>query len=252
MKKIIHLSDLHLGGDRTDALFKEQCNRLKLIMQPASNYVILISGDIVDNANDEEQHDYAIKELTKLKNEGYTVLPVPGNHDYGNGNYAKKKYVDRFKKLFYNDEDLEYPKVDIVDNIAFIGIDSTAEEIGGLDGLLAQGEIGRKQLERLDNILSSEKVKFADYTVVYMHHHPFESKIGKKLKDSDDLKKVLEPHSVDALLFGHNHDGKVWNGVWGIKRSYDAGSSTGKRGGRMIHRVIDLSQPISADYDADL
>ncbi len=34
--------------------------------------------------------------------------------------------------------------------------------------------------------------------------------------------------SIDALLFGHNHQGEERNGTWGIKRWYDAGSATCK------------------------
>lgn len=72
------------------------------------------------------------------------------------------------------------------------------------------------------------------------------------LDDAPDLKKTLKKHRIDALLFGHNHDGKHWNGNWGIKRCYDAGSSTGKGGKQGPHRVIDLSKEIYTDFDAKL
>ncbi len=67
----------------------------------------------------------------------------------------------------------------------------------------------------------------------------------------DALEKTLKGHAIDALLFGHNHDGKVWSGAWGIPRVYDAGTSTGKLGGSHPHRVMDLSKDPTFDYDAE-
>jgi len=37
-----------------------------------------------------------------------------------------------------------------------------------------------------------------------MHHHPFDYKPGMQLKDSDELKTVIE-NRIDVLLFGHYH-----------------------------------------------
>jgi hypothetical protein len=34
--------------------------------------------------------------------------------------------------------------------------------------------------------------------------------------------------SIDAILYGHNHAGKVHNGHWKIPRCYDAGTATMK------------------------
>jgi hypothetical protein len=47
------------------------------------------------------------------------------------------------------------------------------------------------------------------------------------LKDSYILKEVIA-EKVDALLYGHNHQGKARNGGWSIGRCYDAGSATKK------------------------
>ena len=92
--------------------------------------------------------------------------------------------------------------------------------------------------------------------VVYLHHHPFDFKLGMELRDKNDLKKIIE-YKIDALLFGHYHNsavsvGKIFNGIWGIPRCYNAGSSTHKNGDVGFHRVIDLSNPDPrTDYDGD-
>ena len=125
-----------------------------------------------------------------------------------------------------------------------------AEELHWLDRLFAEGELGEEQLKRLAGLLESESVKKSEYTVVYLHHHPFHPRPFHQLKDSDKLKEALEGHKIDALLFGHNHDGRVWNGAWGIKRVYDGGTSTKKNGKANPHRVMDLSKDPAFDYDA--
>ncbi len=57
------------------------------------------------------------------------------------------------------------------------------------------------------------------------------------------LQAVLKNNGkIDALLYGHNHLGKKRNGVLGIPRCYDAGSSTRKDSSVGEHRVIDLSR----------
>lgn len=242
---------MHLGINEQNETFKAQIDRLSLLKQPAENYIIVITGDIVDNANDETQFEYAKAEIRKLEEQGYIVLLVPGNHDYGSGSRAKKKYVDEFKGVYFNNKNLDYPKLDIIEDVAFIGIDSMEEEVGIIDGLLAQGEIGEAQLNRLKDQLDSDAVKELKHVVVYLHHHPFDSKIGLRLKDSKELEDIIS-NRIDVILFGHNHDGKVWNGVWGIPRGYDGGSSTGKGKGPKIQRVIDLSMPPNTDYNLDL
>ena len=48
MKKIIHLSDLHIGHEGMYERFRELIRRLTLLKQPAANYVVVITGDLVE------------------------------------------------------------------------------------------------------------------------------------------------------------------------------------------------------------
>ncbi len=252
MKKIIHLSDLHIGyGDLGERF---QCVSTNMIFEkePAKDYVVVITGDIVERARD-DYYDEAKMYMERLDEAGFTVLVVPGNHDYGTGAWGSKKFVGRFKKTFFGKTDVTYPKLDIIQGTAFIGLDSMAEELHIYDALWANGELGDAQFKRLDRMLSRKTVKDCKYRVVYLHHHPFDPlSTWHQLKDSADLKKVLSKHgNINALLYGHNHLGKKHNGKWGISRCYDAGSSTRKNDAVGDHRVIDLSQDARWDYDAD-
>jgi len=183
------------------------------------------------------------------------VLVVPGNHDYGTGTRGYANSVTSFKERYYGSKRITYPKLDLIGKIAFIGLDSTADELHWRDRFLSEGEIGVAQLRRLKRMLNRPEV-ISRKKVVYLHHHPFDFKLGMQLKDSSDLKVIIE-NKVDMLLFGHYHvnpvtAGKIYNGVWGIPRCYNAGSSTHKNGNIGFHRVIDLSNADPRmDYDGN-
>ena len=252
MKKIIHLTDLHLGFTGLDTRFSDLVTRLIYHKQPADQYVVVITGDIVENAGSKDSYARASVHLDRIRQAGFSLLLVPGNHDYGPGSVGNSKYIEMFKLCFFDDVTIRYPKLDIIGNIAFIGLDSMAEEVHWYDRLFAEGELGGPQLKRLNKMLKSRKVTQCVYTVVYLHHHPLNPLPFHQLKDSEALRETLHGYRIDALLFGHNHNGLVWNGGWGIRRVYDGGTSTAKRGRHCPHRVIDLSQEPSHDYDAKL
>jgi predicted phosphohydrolase len=251
--KIIHLSDLHIGHKECGERFQTIIGNISSRMTPAEDYIIVITGDICDNASNPEQREEAAHSLEELQGLGYRILAVPGNHDYGTGTIGNIRNVKLFKERFYKDPDITYPKTDIINNTAFIGLDSTAEELNWHDRIFAQGELGREQLERLEKILNDNEISKM-MKVVYLHHHPFDFKIGRQLKDSGHLKKIIE-NRISILLFGHYHRRKkeavtVHHGTWGIPRCYNAGTATHKNGNYGYHRVIELSCPdASMDYD---
>ncbi len=255
MKKIIHLSDLHIGHEDCGTKFRTIIDNIAFLKQPAENYVIVITGDIVDNANIDGQMDEAAEDLALLESLGYIVLPAPGNHDYGTGTLGDGKFIEIFKKKYFRNPDFTYPKLDIIEGTAFIALDSTAEEVHWYDRFFSEGELGQEQLDRLEILLNDAAISSLK-KVVYLHHHPFDFKLGMQLRDSDKLKKVIE-NKLDMLLFGHYHvhpstTGKIFHGVWGIPRCYNGGTSTHKNGSPGFQRVIDLSNPDPrADYDGN-
>ncbi len=255
MEKIIHLSDLHVGHEDCGDKFRALIDNITFLKQPANNYIVLITGDIVDNANHIEYIEEAVDGIEQLKERGYKVLVVPGNHDYGTGTVGNEKFVDLFKEKYFKSLEISYPKLDVIDEIAFIGLDSTAEELHWLDRFLSEGELGKRQLLRLKKMLNDPEV-VSRKKVVYLHHHPFDFKLGMQLRDNNDLKKIIE-NKIDMLLFGHYHvdpvsAGKIFHGTWGIKRCYNAGSSTHKNGNVGFQRIIDLSNADPRmDYDGN-
>lgn len=250
MKKIIHLTDTHIGFQDLSTKMGDIVTRIIYTKEDASNYVIVHTGDVVEDATRDGSYEEALSHFNRLKDAGFTVLFAPGNHDYGTGSRGSEKYVAKFKQSFHGNTSLTYPIKTIIDEIAFIGLDSMAEELHFYDKYWAEGELGDAQLDRLSAMLNSDEVKRCPFKVVYLHHHPFHPKPFHQLKDSKKLEKVLKQHKISALLFGHNHDGRVWSGCWGIPRVYDGGTSTSKEGKPNPHRVIDLSKEPVFDYDA--
>ena len=272
MVRIIHMSDLHVG--RVGKLdFRERFHAVvdALIFEKGDHperYVAVITGDLCDRAST-ARYAEVHAELERLKQAGFPhVLVVPGNHDYGTGSRGDRKFVDPFKDAFYGDRK-PYPRVDVIDGVAFLGLDSMAEELDWYDALWSQGELGEAQLDRLAAALRTKDVRKARRRVVYLHHHPFDPMPLHELKDSAALEKTLQRAigkgiSIDAMLYGHNHAGKVHNGQWGIPRCYDAGSATRKARPKVLAwlpwfevraatRVIKIGRKDpSADYTLDL
>ncbi|MDP3981424.1 MAG: metallophosphoesterase [Chlamydiota bacterium] len=254
MKRIIHLSDLHIGYRHQNLTQRFDSISQHIIegYPNAFDYIIVITGDTVDDATIPYIYDAVCFYIKRLESAGFQVLMVPGNHDYGTGSYGDKKFVRIYKDVFFDNPDLQYPKLDIIDDIAFIGLDSMAEELHWYDRLFAQGELGEEQLLRLHDLLQSVPVRTCLKRVVYMHHHPFDPWPLHELKDSSHLGEVLlANNNVDALLYGHNHQGRKHH-QWGIARCYDGGSSTQKYNVPCVHRIIDLSKKPEEDIETDL
>lgn len=264
MKYIIHMSDLHLGLPETDTRFDRLCRGLLNVdwIEPEET-VIVITGDLADDATSEAGYRTACGYVELLKRGGFEVLVVPGNHDYGNGIKLEKEFVGLFKKMFYGRE-RTYPLLDIIDGTAFIGLDSIGEELNWYDRLWSEGELGNPQLRRLETILRSSEVLECEKRVIYLHHHPIDWQPLHHLKDSHKLYRIIrraigDGVTVDALLYGHYHRGERRNGAWGVPRCYDAGTATMKprspfisalpwfRVTRSSTRLISLWEPPSED-----
>lgn len=232
MTCILHMSDLHIGFPGTLDRFRRIVRGLSTNPRIESEKtVVVITGDLVNKVSDRKDLEVVKGELEALTSAGYQrILVVPGNHDYGSGSRGNKLFVPIFKEIFYGKE-RTYPILDIVDDVAFIGLDTMAEELNWYDQLWAEGEIGTSQLDRLRSILESNEVQQCGRRVIYLHHHPFDWQPLHQLKDSDQLGEILElaienGTNIDAILYGHHHRGRSSNGHWGIKRCYDAGTAT--------------------------
>ena len=229
------MSDLHVSKQNYTMLKKMFFDLVstKII----ENYIIVITGDLTDNGDLTDTK--RVKSLLRILSSAKAVLIVPGNHDYftflGNGFFPCKKCKKKFNLDYYGKEFDKFPRMDTFKEDVFIGLNSAHPSF------FASGKIGNVQLQDLEILLNSEKVKTAKNVIVYFHHHPFQ--ISKRwwefwkfwkdkvmeLQDSKQLLKILNNSNVNIVLFGHKHS-KM--GEHKIKNSnirfYNAGSTSGK------------------------
>lgn len=263
MKKIIHLSDLHTGaGDNldrtpeaiTDALLERYSGR-------EDEFVIVITGDLVERASPGDLSLYALvqEQLNRLTAAGFELVLVPGNHDLGTGSNGDPRMVRIFEESFYGDVK-RFPRLFCKGGIAFVVLNSLAEELHWFDKRFAQGEIGDVQLDYMVHQFLRAESRACEKRVLCLHHHPFDWLPLHQLRDNEKLQSTLEERvmgiadgvTVDAILYGHNHRGNDRCDEWQIPRAYDAGSATLKHSTtaltpRSCIREIDLDAEPESD-----
>jgi predicted MPP superfamily phosphohydrolase len=169
MKKIIHFSDLHVGFEHCLGHFNQVVTNLIFKKEPASDYVVIVTGDLVEDATRDGLYELALTEINRIKAAGFLVLLCPGNHDYGTGALGHKRYVAKFKQTFFGVTNISYPKLDIIDGTAFIGLDSMAEELHWYDALFPRASsamINSARFRRCLGQMRSEEPSAASSTCI--------------------------------------------------------------------------------------
>jgi hypothetical protein len=101
VKKIIHLSDLHVGHKECGDRFRFIIESISKACRPSSDFIAVITGDLVDNAFHEEQVEEAAAGIRMLKEKGYGYCDTrePRLRYRDNG----KQEVRRMsRKIFWN------------------------------------------------------------------------------------------------------------------------------------------------------
>ena len=250
--KFIHLSDTHIGKSNNrekTALIVDWIlnNRAK-----HQSELVIISGDLVDDG-EEWQFLQGREQIDRLRRDGFRVLVCPGNHDYGPAGIRENlQSQSSFAFLISGIE--EYPHLKIVDGQAFILLDSMAEEIKNVEIWGAQGNLGEKQLHKLDHMLDeAAEDPGIENVFVVLHHHPFDFQFYHGLRDQANLKGVISqqlnhPPRVNGLIFGHKHIEHRFNDpeenkekLFGINLIYASGSTVERnQEGKMVIPVINV------------
>lgn len=250
--KIIHLSDIHIGKSSNHERFASVVEWILTKKTTHKSKVIVVTGDIVDDGA-LWQYKEAKKQLDKLKENGMSVLCVPGNHDYGmNGIFENTECIGYFRK--YISGDIDYPHCEMIGNHAIVLLDSMLEEMKETEFWGAQGKLGEDQLRNLDKLLDDLEDETSDTKVIIaMHHHPFYYSYFLKLRDDDLFKKVITREEdrtsrANCVMFGHKHVEKRFNDPGDSKEDkysidviFASGSTTERdSNGKLVVPVIDL------------
>ena len=238
--KIAHITDTHLKfNDSTNYIMFS-----KLLRDIAKNGCehLLISGDIVDNANKRECEMVRRKldEFDFLDSQRLSV--VPGNHDIYGGTsefisghefpaHCRDADFDKMEFDFFNffNESFRdtirksdvFPYLKILDdNIFIFGLNSVARYSDKENPLGTNGEISEGQLKNLKKLYKENNPE-GKLKIVLIHHYfskPDHSKSEPdhalwlksehwkmKLHNRKELLKVFQDLKIDIVLHGHNH-----------------------------------------------
>jgi len=246
--RIIHLTDPHIGKGKNHTTFKIIRDWLIDNKDTHKASVIVITGDITDDC-ELWQFKCVQHHLNKLRLAGFHILPCPGNHDYGTlGIIENNQCIRHFRK--YISQGADYPHVEIIDNHAFIMLDSMMEEMKHTEFVGAQGELGKQQLNTLNYHLDDIEQNYPEYKVIVaLHHHPFYYNFFLKLRDDELFKEVIMDQTsgdprIDCLLFGHKHDENRFKSKqrkYNIPVIYASGSTVERNEeGKLVIPIIDL------------
>jgi len=181
--KIAHISDIHYS--KSWMFLHETFRKCIEMVNEENPDMVIITGDITDYGLTSEFQ--GVKE--ELKDISSPYLVVPGNHDSRHEGY--KKFENFFGKRYIFSSYGDYN---------FVGIDSSEPDID-------EGHVGREQLARLQDQISSN-------SIVFLHHHlvpiPNTGRERNVLVDAGEVLKILDMHEVPLVLSGHKHVPWVW------------------------------------------
>ncbi|MCK5098820.1 MAG: metallophosphoesterase, partial [Desulfobacteraceae bacterium] len=191
-KKIIHLSDLHLGGTKDLKFLKE----LVSLTNDQNAYLILITGDLFDGATN-SQGKY-IPYLNNFKAE-QGVLFTSGNHEIYSG-------VEKSRSL------IEKSKIVLLDNKAVV-----------IDGLQILG-ISYPEFKNTSSFdFKDPKVFTKNLPTILLYHTPTSIKANgenlAEVRSSDYLApdttfSFAISQGISLQLSGHTHAGQFFPFTW--------------------------------------
>ncbi len=166
--RIVAVSDVHLGeGTRKRAL-----QRYVALIEAQNPDLILIGGDLIDNAIEPVRRQRMEEELSQLR-APFGVWMVPGNHEYISGIEACRAFLSQTPIRLLRDEVITLPN--------------------GLQ-LIGRDDRSNRQRRPLDSLLAKTTT---DRPRLLLDHQPYELERGDSL-------------GIDLQFYGHTHRGQVW------------------------------------------
>jgi len=237
MFEIVHLSDIHIGHSEkaeasASALAKYITGRFP------EGTVVVITGDLVHTGAASEYERLAATLLNPLR-EKFTVLTVPGNHDYC-ADWFGSRFSEESAGLYHGLGYGPFPCVHTVpgEDTVLIGLDSADPD----DRVWFSGGLAdRRQVSRLKEILTEHASKLK---IVYFHHHPFCIRLMMIMWGGSGLLKAMASHGADVALFGHRHWSQVFRDTRGVPLMLASRKSTSPRwfSGKLSFRVLEVGK----------
>ena len=194
---------------------------------------VIVTGDLSVTARRSE-FSMGKKFVNLLKQEGFSVFLVPGNHDqYTRGAFRKMRYY-RYFDSSYDAEcpvNLKSDKVSytqLEDGLWLVGLDTAV----ATSLISSQGNFSPQAEESLAEALSTIP---KDDQIILLNHFPFfqNDPANKQLLRGEALKALLAKHpNVLLYLHGHTHRQTIADlRPSGLPIISDTGSTPHKKGG---------------------
>ena len=236
---IIHLSDLHIGSEKSSLRLPRLMQLVRNVIKEVGKnkaFVIAVSGDLVDNPDERNLNEVRLflDGLANLTDEA--LITCLGNHDV-----RKDGYLAEDRKIA-----MRFPSTGGAvrtfcdDRFGVVSFNSVVK------GRLATGFIGEQQMADIANELDrTEKLKDTRF-IGMVHHHPvpvavpdwyarpFYEKLlagafekTDALEDADDFLEFVENRGFGCVIHGHKHIPHIGKSKGGVP-IYGCGSSVGK------------------------
>ena len=212
MARLVHLSDLHFGAHDDSLVGAVEQSIADL--QPD---LVVVSGDFTQRART-EQFKEACHFLSRVREAGFEVLGVPGNHDVPLYDVLRRFLSPLTRYRRYIDDTLcpfhELP------GVAVLGL-NTARSLTFKDGRISEEQVAfiRESFARTPQ---------ESFRVLVTHHPLFALKIGDEVQRAIGRQELaldaVQEAGVDMLLAGHNHHAS----------SQDAGDLVTRAGGALV------------------
>ncbi len=201
MTRLIHLTDLHFGAERTELVAP-----LLAALQHCDADLLVVSGDLTHRAHP-DQFRAAMSFLARLQK---PVLTVPGNHDMPLWNFPLR-LIDPFRRYRIGVDDPRPSPVRVGCFRIFLA--NTADPYRWRSGILRESDVLRieRELQQAARDVSDDSV-----LNVLVCHHPIEEPPGF---DRGETRGALAGMSrllnagLDAVLTGHLHHWQIGLGI---------------------------------------
>lgn len=183
--KVLHTGDVHLGYDCEKDDIEKSFARIISICEDENVDVMLIAGDLFDNAGpDDELVDWVIDRFMQINRT--MIMISPGNHDY----YIRGGCYDRIntacENVFIFDGEMDYYEINIGNDVARIY------------GAGFTDSICMNSLMKQRNIIDDDAINLGVF------HGTVEGQQSKNPYNPISLKQI-EDNEFDYLALGHIH-----------------------------------------------